>query len=321
MSTDLMTMDAASLAKLQTMANEQEHGSGGVRVPIIRINYDPESKIERGAWIIGQEKDNSGNIINEGKRVKGFVILEVKRRYNLYDQLNNDNNCCSPMFDYGEEVRGNKHGYVCGKTCPRRDKETFGAATCKAQYVPFGMAITDDNEAIFARAFIQGASYMPFQEYLDTAKVFVAEGKSWKLPTYAFMTLLSSKKESNKGTTYFVGQFTRGTLFSMEQIEKFASQLDQTLDVIRDLNNAMKKGKEVKTVESVTSSSRSSIGDYGAIDVTPHARTMSTIDPMPGGSDVPFDAAPKRAEVKAATAAEGLDFDIESAISKALGSF
>lgn len=116
--------------------------SGGVRVPIIRINYDPESKIERVAWIIGQEKDNSGNIINEGKRVKGFVILEVKRRYNLYDQLNNDNNCCSPMFDYGEEVRGNKHGYVCGKTCPRRDKETFGAATCKAQYVPFGMAIT-----------------------------------------------------------------------------------------------------------------------------------------------------------------------------------
>ncbi|NCD42086.1 MAG: hypothetical protein EOL88_08340 [Bacteroidia bacterium] len=319
MSTDLMSMDAATLARLQQMANDQDQDSSGPKVPIIKINYDPESKFDRGVWLIGQEKDKDGNITEEGRKIVGMVILDTKHRYNLYNQKNKDENCCSPMFDRGEEVRGNKHGYVCGKTCPKRDKEVYQQNACKAQIVVFGMALTEDNEAIFARIFVQGATYMPFTEYLDAARQYSVGGRIYKLPTYAFTTMLSSEKRKNEGTTYFAGVFQRGPIFDMEQIEKFAGQLDKCAEVIGELNAAMKKGKETKTVESSAPSRSEVASGVGAsfIDVTPHSREMS----MSGMDDVPFEKpSSPRAEVKATPASSGLDFNIEDAISRALGS-
>lgn len=321
MSTDLVAMNVAELAKLQSMAKEQELDGGGPRIPIIKINYDHESKFERGDWLIGQEKDKDGNITNEGRRVTEFVVIDVFNRYNLFNQKNKEENCCSPLHNRGDKVRGNKHGYVCGKTCPKRDKATLGQNACKAQLVPFGLAITEDGEAINARFFVQGDTYMPFSEYLEKARNYEAEGRQWTLPTYAFSTKLSSEKKKNEGTTYFVGKFERGNIFNMGQIEKFAAQIAKIQDVVDELNEGLKKGKDGSTSESTPAFSPSpaptaatpTFGD-GVIDVTPHSKSMSTsMDDMPTSFSAP------KVEVKATAADASLDFNIEDAISKALG--
>ena len=302
-------MTLEQLQKLSAMAQEQNtSGSNGPKIPIVKINYDAESKYKPGEWVVGQEKDKDGNISNEGKRVKGFVVFTVKRRYNLYSTTSKDENCCSPLFDFGDEPRGIKHGYVCGKTCPFRDKETRGGNVCKAQLVPFGMAITDDNEAIFARIYVQGKSYMPFSEMIEKGCTIFSDGREYKLPTYAFMTMLSSVREKNGATTYYVGQFSRGNVFSMEQIEKFAAQLPKTDDLIKDLNDLLKK--EDKKTGKVDSISSTITAGSGIIDVTPHARTMTSVD-----DDIPVISSSK---VKAAPAGDAMDFNIEDAIASAL---
>lgn len=300
-------MTLEQLQKLSAMAQEQNTSSSGPKIPIVKINYDVESKYKPGEWVVGQEKDKDGNISNEGKHVKGFVVFAVKRRYNLYSTTNKDENCCSPFFDFGDEVRGVKHGYVCGKTCPFRDKEVRGNNVCKAQLVPFGMAITDENEAIFSRIYVQGKSYMPFSELIEKGCTVFSDGREFKLPTYAFMTMLSSVREKNGATTYYVGQFSRGNIFNMDQIEKFAGQLSKTEDVIKELNDMLKR--DDKKTEKVSSISSTLKAGSGVIDVTPHARTMTSVD-----DEIPVTSS----KVKAAPAGTAMDFDIESAISQAL---
>jgi len=283
MSSEIAVMNASDLARLQGLANEQHLDNSGPRVPILKINHDPESKHHRGTWLLGQEKDKDGNITNEGRKVVGFITFDILRRFNHFNQTNKEENCCSKMHVQGEVVRGNKHGYVCGPTCPFREKTR--KPNCKAQLVPFGMAVTEDNELVFSRIFVQGDSYMPFSEGMDEARLYKADGKQWKLPTYAFMLKLSSEKKVNGGTTYYAGRFERGALFNMEQIEKFTTQLNKTADVVAELNAAWEKfgkpkdGASAPVRETVASASPAYMETV--IDVTPHAKTMTTMDAAP----------------------------------------
>ncbi len=78
MTKELTTMDEATLAKYASMAAPED--SAPIKIPVLKINYDTESKTGRGVWVIGQTKDADGNIVDEGHVTKGLIILAVRKR-------------------------------------------------------------------------------------------------------------------------------------------------------------------------------------------------------------------------------------------------
>lgn len=245
---DPRTLDTAALAHLSGMAAQANTGlSQASSLPVLKLNYDPESKFPRGTWVVGQKKASDGSIEDEGKEVAGLIPLAVFDRYSYYNQADTKLNCNSPFFHFGDDmsfVVGTKHGQKCGPACPYRDKSMN--PHCKAQKVVFAIAVTNDGEKVECIYYASGSAYMPLMEYLEAASVVATKsGSKMPVPYFSFLAKLGSKKERNSGTTYFVPVFTQGQFVGVENIDKFMSIVDtQIKPRVESMNKAMLSPKE-----------------------------------------------------------------------------
>jgi hypothetical protein len=219
MSTELAKMDEAMLSELAGLVERDDAGGEIQQIPVLKINYDPDSKFGRGNWVVGQKKDQDGKIVNEGHLVKGAIILMMKYRFSYFVAKDPKSACNSPFYNRGETVRGWNYGYVCGKNCPYRNKDP----KCKNQVVYFALALTEEKQLIPCIAYLGGASWKAAQDYIDDIKDVKTATGTQQIPLYTYLTLLGSLKEKNAGTTYFVAQFKRGQMFTMDKIKRQSS--------------------------------------------------------------------------------------------------
>jgi len=243
-----LAIKAKELEILEALANKHNGTKERAQVPLLKINYDDFSKHPKGVWVVGQRKDDSGDIIDEGKIAKELIILQVRNRYSLYNEANKDSNCSSPYHFDGEQVRGNKHGFVCGKACKYRALDA--KPRCSAQKVVFGIAITEDGEEIECIAYIKGTSYFPFVEYISSAQLVKINGNLVKVPLYAFKTILAQPKVEKKGSRiYYVAQFERGKMHTIAEITEYAKKADLVISLIEQMNVNITMASEADGVE------------------------------------------------------------------------
>lgn len=294
-------MKKEDLAKLAELAQQFNVEVDRPQLPVMKINYDPDSKYERGVWVVGQKKDENGNIVDEGQIVKEFVLLAIYNRYSLYDETDTKKNCKSPLHTIAEvgSVRGDNYGYICGAKCPHRAGDA--KPRCSAQKVLFGVAITEAGEKIDCVAYIKGAGYMPLVDYLKKHPTQVG---SVDVPIFAHTIALSSRKEKNKGTVYFVPVFETGDILPMAEIQAMAKKAASVKEYV---NN----DKQTKTVEPEN-------------DVVTAIPTEATVvaEPDDDDDDIPMEAImldkKDAAKSKPATADEEEE-DIEAKIAKLIG--
>ena len=316
----LVIKDEAMLAQLGAMANKEDTGGTAQQIPVLKINYDPDSKFDRGAWVVGQSKDQEGNITDEGQLVKGLVILMVKNRWSYFVQGDTRKNCNSPFYNFGDSVRGSNYGYACGSSCPYREDGIN--PRCKAQKVFFGLAVTAEGKMVDCISYLGGASYMPATDYIKSIEKAKVKGGYMPIPLFTSLTLLGSEKKKNAGTTYFEAVFKRGAMFSADEWKVFEKKRAEAINYIGGINNMVinntpSEGKGARAESSGTV-------DVGALGTTP-------IEPME--DDIPFDVTPSvkmdadgGGTTDASTTAtsahvmarDSIDFDIESAIKNAL---
>lgn len=258
-------------------------------LPVMKINYDPDSIYPAGSWVVGQRKKDDA-IIEEGEKVKGFVILANRNRYALYNESDANKNCNSPLHKQGEKVRGSNYGHICGKGCPMRAEGVD--PRCQAQKVAFGVAITESNKAIECVAYLKGSGYMPFSNYLDEVVKVKAGSKIISVPTFTFLTMLATEKKKNGAVTYWVPIFSRGPAFTIAQIREFEAKRKQVQAYIESLN---------ASVASVTESNGNRVSDA----------PVSTVTAEVIEEPLPWDDAGN-------TASAGEPDDIEAAIAKAM---
>ena len=296
--TELIKVDEETLAELQAMASDEEQIN---RIPILKINYDAESKHERGVWVVGQKKDKEGNITEEGDVVRGIVILEVRNRFNLYNMADASKSCNSSYHPNRTAVNGTKYGFVCGQTCPHRAADA--KPRCKAQKVVFGLAITNDNKVVECISYVQGSSYMPLVNHLDFLTKKKVESGYVKVPTFAYLTVLGSTKAKNAGTVFWVATFSQGDeMFPIPQQKKFFELQKKVCAYIDDINAAvLRSGKQTDAVAAT-------------------AAPVSLKSAVPDIQDVPFEILDKKTSglPPVLIKKEEPDFDIESAIRSAV---
>jgi hypothetical protein len=200
------------------------------RAPILKIQYDEESKYPKGCWVVGQLKDQAGKIIDQGKKVTSLVVLKVRNLYSYWDQEDTSKNCKSPIHKDMEKVKGNNYKYQCGNTCPFKAEKK-----CKAMKVVFGVAITENNETIDCVSYMKGVNYMPFSTYLKEATSLEVNGKTYMIPVYSFITGLDSEKGTNGSVKYYTAVFKRVQVMKTAATDKLkakAEQLEKDLDKI-----------------------------------------------------------------------------------------
>lgn len=326
----LMNPDDALLEMWASTSKGEDTGQDqGPRIPILKINQKVVgSKHGLGAWIVGLKVDEDDNVVEEGQKVKGLVVLAVRNRYSYYDQGNTQNNCTSPIFaSFFDEVRGNKYRNVCtDKSCPQRNKE--GNPRCKAQKVVLAAAITEDNQTVDCVAYLQGANYMPFSTYIKDAKQIKTKGGFVEAPSYGFITLLGSEKKKNGGVTYYEGVFKRGQLLDRAKFEHFQKKHEEALAYIEAINRGINKGNDSEGTGEAPATSAppaappASVPTRGKLKaVAPDVIDVETVDISHLGpvtevdDDIPFDTGEG-----SAAAPEPDDFDIEAAINTALNS-
>ena len=321
-SKDLMVLDDAMLEHLAGKADKDDAGGEVKQLPVLKINYDPDSDHPRGAWVVGQRKDQDGNIVEQGQPVKGFVALLMRNRWSYYNQKNVAENCNSRLYLNGEQVRGNRLGNVCGKTCPMREEGRN--PRCKAQKVLFGLAVTADGKMIECISYQSGASYMPTADYIDELKKYKAKGGYVEIPLYTYLTLLGSKKEKNAGTTYFVSQYKKGPAFGKEQWDAFEVKRSEANEYIERLNAMVaSKAAESAPAEMASVAPESvSVTDPDVVD--------AVATPVEEPDDIPFEMPTFDESVSEGTSGVGTDapaeaagignpnFDIDNAIKNAL---
>jgi len=241
----------------ETSAHEDVTGS--VRNHLIaKINYE-DCGLPKGVWVIGQRKDQSGNVEEcgrvigtLGKAVKtidgadfeillqknAIVPLVIRQRYNFYSEKNQSLNCHSPLIrNLYQEVHGSTHGYQCGNSCPYRDKNLNDR--CRLEFVLFGLAISDEGREEPVVMYIKGASYIPFDDWKKSATIgkFDIGGKTIEKPvrlcTY-YLTLGSVPRKKGM-VNYFQGYFEKGDMIgSKEQFERYVALADELIASIEE---------------------------------------------------------------------------------------
>lgn len=274
----LALQDAGILAQLSGMANREDKGSSNFEsIPILKIQTDEDSKIERGKWVLSQKKDKDGKIVDEGIEVIGMVIQVVRNRFSYYNQKQKVS-CQSPVFlrfnDPNFEVRGSKFGNVCGKTCSYRDAGLN--PRCQAQKTVYGKALTVTGEFRDCVAYIKGSGYMPLDEYINEAFTVNVNGARTEIPPFSFVTMLSSEKKKNEGNTYWVPGFTRSPqMLDMKSITTFSESRNAIYKCIEASNAYMAQ----KAIERPSASMAGLMappvaGGYSAPSATPVAAVL-----------------------------------------------
>lgn len=310
--TDLMTMDDALARELLGMVDKND--TAGASVPILKMNYtgiDDGGTYPKGTWIVGQQKDKEGNVTDQGKGVKAMVILTTRNRYSCYNKKDTSGNCSSKFHNMGEQVRGSKYHNVCGSGCAYRAKDLN--PRCKAQKVVFAVALCDDGSAVECMTYIQGETYVPFLDYYKMLTRKKVKAGFVDIPPFCHATLLGSEKKKYDATTYFVGQFSLGPMFDMEQIKGFESKRGNAQAMIDRINAIYGEGSEGEHHEPARHTDDDIPFDLG----TPKATTVEAefIPAKPKAAEAM--TVPVKTPAPVAVADDD-DFDIESAIRNAL---
>jgi hypothetical protein len=338
------TVNEALINAWADKSTGEDVDAGRNQVPILRINQKDADCIHGlGTWVVGLKKDADDNIEDHGHKVRAIVVLAVRNRYSYYDVGDTSKNCSSPLFkNFDEAVYGSRYKQCCtDKSCAMRTKE--GNPRCKAQKMVMAVAVTEANELIPCLAYMQGATYMPFANYIGDAKMVKTKAGYREAPTYAFMTLLGTEKKKNGGVTYWEGTFKRGPFFDVEKFEYFHSKHEEALTYIENVNRAMAKAEEKEAAAAATATaSRAPVSASSAKKATaataastnddvidiPHIPTKETAaatsfagSEMPD-EDIPFEVGSgSKSGATPESAGPGPDeFDIEAAISAALKS-
>jgi hypothetical protein len=227
----------------------------GDATPMLKINYDDTSTTaELGEWIVGQRKNQESEIVEQGDRALAFIPIVMRNAYSLYDSKVPANNCNGPLFEnFGEVVRGNTHGHICGKkTCPMAAE-----GKCKAQKVIYGVAITKTSGLVDCVAYFSGVAYMPISDYIATATKMVVGGISTNVPPFAYICQLGSNKKRHGSITYFEPIFTKMAVLSEEKdivmMEKKRDDILLMIDVkAAEAASKAKPGTPVAGVSKVT---------------------------------------------------------------------
>lgn len=250
------------LAAIQAMAVNDGAPADFERLPVLRINYAPlvqklpegtpkprgyidsgNFTIPLGAWVVGQRKELVAGTTDkykvleaeQGEEVQQIVIYKIRKQFSFYDQKESKNNCHSPIYADREEVRGSNYGHVCGNTCPYRAEGR--TPRCKLNNVVFVSAITKSRKTVDAVAYIHGANFMDFVDFIKTAvNVKLPNGTPIKLPVFSFITELLETEEKTNGTiVYYVAKWKKGAMFKREIVDKMeikAAGVDSIIDTM-----------------------------------------------------------------------------------------
>lgn len=296
---ELATSSADEMAALQAMAAKTNKGmgQGGNSLPVLKINYDEDATlVKRGEWVVGQKKDESGTITDEGHKVLGFIPLAVRDRYSLFNNKDRSKNCSSPLFDRDTDdmdlVVGNNYGYPCGPGCPKR---AIGIDNrCSAQKVAIGIAIAESGEKVECIAYMKGATYMPWVDYLASATVHRSEAGSMNVPAYSFVCMLGSKAEKNDGTRYFVGTFEKGQFIGMDNIKRFFEMVNDKIEpMIKAMNQTASSSEEKPEDSTAKAAAAATTAEF--VEPTPVKERLSSVDEM---DEIPWEAETKEAAPK-----------------------
>ena len=292
----LVVQDGALAQQLAGMYNKDDGGGKAAQIPMLKINYDPDCIHPRGSWVVGQTKDQDGNLTDHGKLVDSMVVLTVRNRYSYYDVNDSRAGCSSPFFVQkpGVKVQGSNYKYTCGKSCPYREEGR--QPRCKAQIIYFVSAHTTDDKWIECVVYLGGASWMHANKYashITELRARTPNGNTVELPPFAFLTYLATEKKKNQGITYWEARLTRKPeMFNDPNIfTHFAGLRDGAWEYIENVNAAIEaqiKGEKDENTASPGAESMPNVqvptvpSDEAnqTIDVTP-TRSTTTTSPMP----------------------------------------
>lgn len=187
------------------------------RTPILKVNYQDIAdktgrEIKKGNFVLGQnggevEVEVDGNKelriedvgIDLGKNPK-ITVLTYGFKYVFYPKdKDKKKNCASQLvFDRRvEKAVGNNLGHECQSkgACPRRAEGVGKDDKCSCQWVVFCLVPLEDGTQQKAIMYVKGESYMPFQDYLQSAGT---------IPVFFAPTKLSTTMKREGTVNYFV---------------------------------------------------------------------------------------------------------------------
>lgn len=282
---DLALMDDEFVKELVGMVDEKD-AKDAPKIPVLRINYDEDSKYPVGAWVLGQTKNEDGEIVEEGELVENIVILATRFRYFFYNQDDPSKSVNTKFFGANETPSDLEEVKAA---VPAGEKLRF-------QVCVFGLALANKIFKEFVM-YAHGVNYKPMMNYLEElTKVNTSKGKV-EVPPFVFLTKLLPTIKKKKGSNpYYIMCFERGAYFNRDQVKIFEEKRKEVYDYINSVNNF--KG-------SSGAKSEKTVGPASAKD----------FDARVGSDDV-IDA---EAKVIESDGAGGEDYDIEGAVMAALG--
>lgn len=189
-------------------------------IPILKVNYcdipdKAGNEIKKGNWVINQNSsevevevvdEDGGKVIETrvedigvdlGKTIQ-VTVLTYGYRYSYFPKDKDKKKMCSSqlVFDRNKEKAvGSNYGFECGPKCPKRSKDGDQKDKCSCQWVIYVRVPMPDGSKLDAMLYAKGKSYMPFQDYVESAGT---------IPLFFAPTKLTAKMEREGSVTYFV---------------------------------------------------------------------------------------------------------------------
>ena len=257
--TEMIIKDEAMLERIMSFKKKDDVVSDSQRIPDLRINYNEDSKHPLGKWVLGQKTDQDGNLVDDGFLVQNIAILTMRKRFIYFDQDNMKNNCQSNYFvAYDESRKGSKYG-PCDSSCQYRSRDR--KSYCRCAIDVFCLAFVGDK-SIECIMRIKGANFMPFEDWVKKAIKIRTSNGLVEVPPFSFLThLKETTKEKNGSVTYYVGNYERGKMFGLENIEKLAVKRDNALVYIDSYNRSHADALENKKESASFSQSMPEISE------------------------------------------------------------
>jgi hypothetical protein len=321
--TALAVMDDAFLAGMSDMVDPNE-STGRQGPPTLKINYDPDSVHERGAWVLGQQKNKDQEITDEGVIVQRLIILTSRCRWSYYDDDSPEN---SFNTKYGMDAMS-----IPDKT------EFFARANelglekgddYKFQMILFGLAVyTDDaGETKMTECIsrLQGSALPPLFDYMDLIKFAqTSSGKKVEVPRFAFFTKFGEcEKRKHGSTVYFVPSFERGEGMPQNLWKFCYDKRQEAYDYIDTENETSRIVKDDAAAPAAawtppTTPPAAAMGDVPEWESPPAAAADPVANALPVTATEPV--APPAVAAEPAAAPAGMDdFDISSVVAAIKG--
>jgi len=291
--------DEATIARLTGMANPSDApmASGP---DVLKINYDEESAHKRGVWVLGQRKDQEGNITDEGEVVTHILILTTRNRYSYYDQDTKDS-VSSMMFENGRQPADKAE-------CDRKIL-AYPKAKLKWQTVVLGLAIVGGAYKEFIY-YAGGVSYVAIRDYMKELTVYIRPDgtKTSPVPPFIYVTELTETVKKKNGTiSYWVPTFKKGKEVPVPQLDFLEEKRKAAYEFIEFSN-----GRASNAAPAASAPPAHGVGDMP--EYTPPAAAPPADAPMPweatgSAETVVPEAVPAPTEEPAAE-----DYDIEAAM-------